>query len=229
MIPPEALAAWRAGFLREAGIDPALLDGDHIASTTPGMPATAGDRIPPRYADALATDPQIRAWMAAITRQAIADLQVILSVTSGPSLLLLGPTGTGKTHEAFGAMRGLVALGLRVNWRAITAADFYARLRPRHGIDSETEFREFAGARLLALDDLGAGKPSEWTEEVNFRLVNFRYEHQLATLFTSNLLPKNLVAALGDRVSSRLAEMTTRATLRGGDRRYRAGGGMDAA
>jgi DNA replication protein DnaC len=235
MIPPEDIAAWREAFLAEAGIDPAIFSEDVLASQDePGQGPTTEDRIPARYADALATDPQIRAWMAAIVRQAITDLRVFLTVTSGPSLLLLGPTGTGKTHEGYGAMRGLASLGIRVNWRAITAADFYARLRPRHGVDSETEFREFAGARLLVLDDLGAGKPSDWTEEVNFRLINHRYEHALPTLFSSNLPPLDhdgrpgLRTVLGDRVWSRLAEMTTKATLKGGDRRFSQNGGQAA-
>ena len=50
------------------------------------------------------------------------------------------------------------------------------------------------------LDDLGAVKTSEWIEEVNFRLVNHRYERMLPTLFTSNLLPKDLATLLGERV-----------------------------
>jgi len=219
MIPPETLAAWRSAFLAEQDIDPAALDGDGAAPPDPEVLATAEERIPARYATALATHPAVRAWMAAITRQAIADRRTALAVTGGPSLLLLGITGTGKTWQAMGAMRGLAVLGLRANWRATTAADLYARLRPRHGVDSETEFREFAGARLLVLDDLGAAKGSEWTEEANFRLVNYRYEHQLPTLFTSNLLPGELADALGARVSSRLREMATRAALKGSDRR----------
>lgn len=236
MIHPDLLAAWRSTFLAEAGIDPAIFSEDRLAPPDePGQgPATTEDRIPARYATALAADPKVRAWMAAIVRQAIGDARVLLTVTTGPSLLLLGATGVGKTHEAYGAVRGLASLGMRVNWRAITAADFYARLRPRHGVDSEAEFREYAGARLLVLDDLGAGKPSDWTEEVNYRLVNFRYEHALPTLFSSNLPPGDhagtpgLGTVLGDRVWSRLAEMTTRATLKGDDRRFTQNGGQAA-
>lgn len=233
MIHPEALAAWRSAFLSEAGIDPAIFSEDRAPAPDEQGPSTE-DRIPARYDGALATNPQVRAWMAAIVHQAVGDARVFITVTTGPSLLLLGATGTGKTFQSFGAMRGLASLGMRINWRAITAADFYARLRPRHGVDSEAEFREFAGARLLVLDDLGAGKPSDWTEEVNFRLVNYRYEHALPTLFSSNLPPGDhatgagLGTVLGDRVWSRLAEMTTRATLKGRDRRFGQDGGQAA-
>jgi hypothetical protein len=76
-------------------------------------------------------------------------------ITRGPSLLLVGATGTGKTHLAYGAVRALLTSG--VNCRAIvtTAADLYARLRPRHGVDPEAEFERVARARVLVVDDLG--------------------------------------------------------------------------
>ncbi len=220
MIPPEA-ATWCQDFLHKSGIPAETLEVPRLDG--PGnrdIFAETCKRIPARYTRALATDPAVRAWLAEVVRQAAAGQRLALTVARGPSLLLLGPTGTGKTWQSFGAVRGLAALGVRANWRAISAADLCAMLRPRHGIDSETVFREYAGAQLLVVDDLGAMKPSEWTEEVYFRLVNHRYERLLPTLFTSNLLPSPLAEVLGGRVSSRLTEMTGRASLTGEDRRY---------
>jgi DNA replication protein DnaC len=236
MITDEALAAWREEFLAEFGLerdalDESLLYAQEKASAprarlpegaVPPREASTEERIPVRYADALPASPEVRAWMATLTRRALASRRVVVSVGTGPSLLLLGITGTGKTHEAYGMVRGLAALGVRSRWRATTAADLYAKMRPRHGVDSEAVFEEHAGASLLVVDDLGAVKNSEWIEEVNFRLVNNRYERMLPTLFTSNLAPKELANTLGERVASRLAEMTDRVTLKGTDRRYAA-------
>jgi DNA replication protein DnaC len=230
MTTPDEITAWRENFIREFALDRDELDEalpmDERPTARLPEQATAGQRpeqrIPARYATALATDPDVRAWMAVLVRQATAERRVYVTVTSGPSLLLLGPTGTGKTFQAYGMIRGLARLGVRAKSRATTAADFYARLRPRHGIDSEAVFEEYAGATLLVIDDLGAMKNSEWIEEINYRLVNHRYERLLPTLFTSNLLPKDLANTLGERVSSRLAEMTERVTLKGADRRYAA-------
>ena len=228
MTADDALAAWREEFLAEFDIDREPLDETLLYGQDSGrLPdgskprdPTTEDRIPARYAAALATEPDIREWMAALTRSAIAARRVVVSLPAGPSLLLLGPTGRGKTFQAYGVVRGLAALGVHARWRATTAGDLYAQLRPRHGIDSEAVFGTHAGASLLVLDDLGAVKNSEWIEEVNYRLVNYRYERVLPTLFTSNLLPKELATLLGERVSSRLAEMTDRVTLKGDDRRY---------
>lgn len=202
----------RAGFYYQDGMEHEQTEGALKALT----------RIPPRYVRALADDADVERWLADMLKQAAEDSigkRAMPSVTSGPSLLILGATGTGKTHQAYGAIRGIAAFGVRSMWRGVAAADLYAKLRPRHGVDSEAEFREIADAPLLMVDDLGAAKTSEWVEEVNYRLVNHRYESMLPTLFTSNVPPKQLSTALGERVASRLIEMTRRIVLKGDDRR----------
>ena len=45
-------------------------------------------------------------------------------------------------------------------------------------------------AGLLVLDDLGKEKTSEWVEETLNLVVNTRYNHQRATIFTSNFEEK---------------------------------------
>lgn len=183
--------------------------------------AATDERIPPRFAGATVTDPHVDGWVAVIIAQARASSRVpgVDFVTGGPSLLVAGPVGTGKTYQAYGAVRALAAASVRAHWVFITAADLYGTLRPRAGVDSETEFRRIASARLLVLDDLGSAKGSEWTEEVNYRLVNDRYERQAATIFTTNIPPRELADRLGQRITSRLHEMATTVPLVGRDLR----------
>ncbi|PAZ15624.1 ATP-binding protein [Streptomyces sp. SA15] len=187
----------------------------------------AAAKIPFHYRTAVSSLPQLRTWIDTLVADAKAVQTErgapIASVNTGPSLLLLGSTGVGKTHEAYGAMRELAVTGVSARWAVTTAADLYAALRPRHGVDSEAEFARYRKAALLLVDDLGAErKPTEFTEEVNFRLINYRYEHHLPTLLTSNVEPKELAGRLGDRVTSRLAEMCERVAMKGNDRRRRA-------
>jgi DNA replication protein DnaC len=173
---------------------------------------TTERRIPAMFQGAATDNAEVRAWCE----------------TFGPgckSLLILGPTGVGKTHVAFAAIRHLAARGVAVDWQALTAPDLYARLRPRDGVDSEGEFQAIAGCGLLFLDDLGAAKGSDWTEEVNYRLVNHRHDYGLPLIVTSNLPAvagpgkPSLAAAVGERVMSRLSGMCQYVTLRGTDRR----------
>ncbi len=176
--------------------------------------------VPVHYAAAELTEPGVVAWLRALTDRVVAEMRHgVPQVRTGRSLLILGPTGTGKTHQAYAAVRALAHSGAHCRWQFTTAADAYARLRPRHRVDSEEEFARLSDTQLLVLDDLGAAKASEWTEEINYRLINHRYERDLPTLITSNVPPKDLAAALGERMTSRLAEMADRVVLRGDDRR----------
>jgi DNA replication protein DnaC len=179
-------------------------------------------KIPERYREAVVTEPGVIDWIREVVAVATGGRTSQPVVAVGPSLLLLGPTGTGKTHQAFGALRALSLSGAACRWVFATAADLYAELRPRPRVDPEAEFNRYAKAGLLVVDDLGAAKGSEWTEEINYRLINHRYSHKLPTLITSNVPPKDLGTALGERVSSRLIEMTTRVVLKGSDRRREA-------
>lgn len=200
-------------------------DHNHDPGQLADVRSKAADRlrtIPPRFTDAHVTNPQVRNWVCDVVDRAATDQgrRPVANIGRGPSLLLLGPVGTGKTFQAYGALRAFAASGVGCSWQFTTAADLYARMRPRHGVDSESEFERYAHARLLVIDDLGAAKGSEWNEEVNYRLINYRYDHELPTLITTNLIGDTLVPVLGDRVASRLYAMSPKpAFLAGTDRR----------
>ncbi|GGW41130.1 ATP-binding protein [Streptomyces xantholiticus] len=177
---------------------------------------------PPRYRRADAEHPDVAAWA-----DRVAD-----DPESAGSILLTGTTGTGKTHQAYGALRRIAAAGPHVyEIRAITAADMYGLLRPK-GSDrgAEEELRRLTRVPLLLLDDLGSAKASEWTEEVTYRLINERYNACRPSIYTSNLPADSrdehgqrhgpdLITALGERIVSRLAEDTQVVAMTGHDRR----------
>ncbi|MFJ4800109.1 ATP-binding protein [Streptomyces murinus] len=172
---------------------------------------------PPRFRDAEATLPEVAAW---------AD-RALEDHTAAGALLLTGLTGTGKTHQAFGALRRIAAGGpKRFELIAVNSADMYGSLRPSHVVGAaERELKRLCEVQYLLLDDHGTAKGSEWTEEVTYRLINYRYNHCLPTLFTSNLPARDengpdLTDFVGARVASRLAEMvSTLVPMIGADRR----------
>ncbi|RST00943.1 ATP-binding protein [Streptomyces sp. WAC07149] len=210
-----------AGILLRRGMDPSVMDSKEPEPAPQPVASLelADARIPPRYRQSLADHPQVANWVDEIARAGRPGPSGTRGIAEGPSLLIVGPTGTGKTHQAYGAVRSLLAAGVRLRWEAVTAADLYARLRPRPGLDAERELHTLARCPLLVLDDLGAAKGSEWTEELTYRLINHRYEYLRPTLLTTNLPIDDLHTALGDRVASRLSEMTHRVILSGPDRR----------
>ncbi|MGW9433246.1 ATP-binding protein [Streptomyces decoyicus] len=209
-----------ARILAARNIDPAAVAAvvDEPEPFSPLDALLAG--MPPRYQAAVADHPTVLAWAREVAQAAVAPSRgARRQVTTGPSLLLAGVVGAGKTHQAYGAVRLLAQRGIGVRWRATTAADLYADLRPRPGVDSERELAAVSRCPLLIIDDLGAAKSSEWVEEVTYRLINRRYNLELPTLITTNLSIRAFRAYLGDRVASRLAQMTTRVEFEPVDRR----------
>ncbi|WP_432061512.1 ATP-binding protein [Streptomyces sp. S1] len=209
-----------ARILAARNIDPAavaaLTDGPEPFSPLDAL--SAG--MPPRYRTAVADHSTVLNWARKVAEAAVAPSRgARRQITTGPSLLMAGVVGAGKTHQAYGAVRLLVQNGVGVRWRATTAADLYAELRPRPGVDSERELAVVSRCPLLIIDDLGAAKASEWTEEITYRLINRRYNLMLPTLITTNMAIRDLRAYVGDRVASRLAQMTTRVEFDEVDRR----------
>ncbi|WP_406469058.1 ATP-binding protein [Streptomyces hirsutus] len=171
---------------------------------------------PYRYRQATATDPQVTAW----ADRAIADPR-----TAG-ILLLTGPFGTGKTHQAYGALRRIAEAGVdHFAMIATTSPDMYALLRPggsEHGI--QHEIKRLGRIPLLLVDDLGTEKISEFTEEATYRLLNERYNECRPLIITTNLPARadgqvDLVDKLGERIVSRLAQIATIVPIEGTDRR----------
>ncbi|MEU3602658.1 ATP-binding protein [Streptomyces sp. NPDC006798] len=235
----ERLRARLEARLAERGIDASAPLPPTVPEPVPALEA-AQRRIPYDYREALASHPEVAAWVRTISEAATApyasDRHAHYGtagrrvITRGPSLLLWGPTGSGKTHEAFGAIRSLTSAGCAVPWLATTAADLYGELRSRTGPDPEELLRRYSRIPVLLLDDLGAAKNSEWTEEITFRLLNHRAQNRFPTLITSNLAPVRDQAAdprhpvlrdrVGDRILSRLSGMCTAIAVDGPDRRF---------
>ncbi|MBD9734558.1 ATP-binding protein [Streptomyces sp. H28] len=211
---PDRLDAFYAGRLTVADLTAAETDflREHFRTQLDAVREQNIDaferRVPRRYA-AARPDAAARNWADAVT----------VAPHTAPSLLVLGPTGTGKTHFAYGALRAVAETGLRVSWRAFTEPDLFAHLRPTAGRDDEQALQDIAAADLLFIDDLGAAKLSDWTEEITYRVINYRYEQCLPGIYTSNIPPKELAAAIGTRIASRLTEMCDRIALKGDDLR----------
>lgn len=232
--PTAALGRILAGIRdRHPDIEPGTVD-DGPRPDEPGHPEYhrrvraewALDRwttaTPPRYQEANTMHAAVQAWA----------IRVVANPTTAGNLLLTGTTGTGKTHEAYGALRAVAAAGPSVyEIRATTAADMYGLLRPKGSErGAEEELRRLARVPLLLLDDLGSAKATEWTEEVTYRLVNERYNSCRPTIYTSNLPADardgagvrrgpDLTIALGERIVSRLSQDTTVVAMTGPDRR----------
>lgn len=133
---------------------------------------------------------------------------------AGRNLVLSGPVGTGKTHAAVAAARVLFDLGAQV--RFLPVVEMLDLLRPG-GPDGA--MAALCDVDVLVLDDVGTERPTDWTAERMYSLINRRWLEQLPTVATSNLEPGELRAALGERMFSRLVDAAVGVRLVGPDRR----------
>lgn len=144
---------------------------------------------------------QVRTWV---------DGYLAGSLGDHCSLMLSGRVGRGKTWLAYGALRAIAEAGCRdAAWAGGTVAQIFTRLRPNSGEHRAIVIRELATIPILLLDDLGAVKDSEWTEEAILDLIDGRVSTLAPVIVTTNATPKELRAAVGDRALSRLAGMCT--------------------
>ncbi|MBL7487028.1 ATP-binding protein [Frankia sp. AgW1.1] len=191
-------------------VDTAEIRGDQLAERL-------GALIPPLWAHATATHPDVVAWADRV-------------VAGQPgSLLLVGQVGRGKSHEAYGAIRRIVEAAWPRSLAIVAgpAPDLLDDARPSPGVDSREVTRRYREADLLMLDDVGAEKGSDWVSEQLYRIVDYRYRYLLPTLVISNLPPSapkdanvhTLAAHLGDRLFSRLCQMCQTVVISGPDRR----------
>lgn len=172
-------------------------------------------RTPAIYEEQITIHPQAAAW---------ADQQ-------GPaprSLFLTGPIGVGKTHTAWQAARRWVGAYFGTEYRgtptveAWRSTSLFDALRPdAHETSGRALVRTLQKAGLLFMDDLAAARPSSWTQERLYEIFDERYVNRRPVIITCDVLPNQLAEVVGDRVSSRLAEMCRDGVLmlKGADRR----------
>ncbi len=131
--------------------------------------------------------------------------------TDKPWLIFAGSLGWGKTHLATAIL----------NWRIdhpddgppgkyVNCPDFLASLRA--SIDEggfETTLVLYREVPLLLLDDLGAeyqrrrGDEVSWADEQIYRVMDYRYREQMATIVTTNTRLDRVTPRLRDRLRDR--------------------------
>lgn len=164
--------------------------------------------VPQRYRSATLGDfdfeiaERVRAWIAQRVQR--------------PSLVLAGPTGTGKTRMGYAIARHLFVDRTVSSWQVIPMPMLLSTLRPGGEADA---FEHLSTLDLLVLDDVGAERPTDWTVEQVDALVDLRWRHGLATIVTTNMQGPAFREHVGDRVHSRLVVDGTAITLTGVDRR----------
>ena len=143
-------------------------------------------------------------------------------------LMLTGSYGTGKTGLLVGALREIADRYVDTTHRMqfATAPDLMDMLRAGYDDDTFAErVDRVRWVRLLAIDDLGSERPTEWVIERLFTIINHRYEHDLPIFVTTNYGRDELAARIGERLVDRLIESCQVIAVRGPNLRHAGAGG----
>jgi DNA replication protein DnaC len=103
-------------------------------------------------------------------------------------LLLMGPSGVGKTHLAVASLKELIRRGhggLFCDYRELLK-EIQGSYNPASESTEMSILEPIRNVEVLVLDDLGASKPSAWVLDIIGLVLNARYNDRRVTILTTN-------------------------------------------
>ncbi len=122
------------------------------------------------------------------------------------NLLLVGKTGTGKTHISTAIAREIIKMGFDVLYDTAQNifSDFETDRFKNSYSQTEPKADKYLECDLLILDDLGTEFVTPFTLSCLYNLINTRQNRGLSTIISTNLSPDELSKRYEDRIYSRL-------------------------
>ena len=134
------------------------------------------------------------------------------------SLIIYGGVGSGKTHLAAAIANVMIDRGIPVLFG--TYSEHLEHIREEYDHTGEKRYLSMMKSTpMLVLDDLGKERKTDWTQQILFDVVNYRYEHLLPMIVTTNMDFNEIGSYVGSAIFSRLYEMSGGVKTTGGDHR----------
>jgi DNA replication protein DnaC len=122
------------------------------------------------------------------------------------NLLLIGTTGTGKTHVSTAIAKVVISQGFDVLYDSAQNIinDFENdKFRSGYG-NTESASAKYLECDLLIIDDLGAEFVSQFSVAALYNLINTRQNKGLSTIISTNLSGPELAGKYDGRIYSRI-------------------------
>ncbi len=163
--------------------------------------------VPPAFVDRdfsnFMSDPEHDSVLQA--REAVRKFAELYPAVKG-GLLIMGPTGVGKTHLAVALCKALIKKGVYCLF-----VDFRDSLREYTSFPNQDKREDYlyylSNAEVLIWDDFASRSLSDWEEDFLYRLIDRRYREGSTTILTTVQQGEALEKVVGTRVRSRLYEM----------------------
>lgn len=165
----------------------------------------SGAMIPVRHAQSEFLNYKVQLQGQATALQACITFTQKIIAEGKSNFIMVGSTGTGKTHLACGTAKTLLKKGLYV--RYITSEELAQRIMNAWDKDTKDQSEEaiiyeFAQYDLLIIDEYGLHDRDKRMELVH-KVLTKRYDCKKPTMLVSNFTLKKLQNDLGDRLWSR--------------------------
>ncbi|MFT7581055.1 MAG: DNA replication protein DnaC [Myxococcota bacterium] len=165
-----------------------------------------------------------------------------LDASGASGVLLVGTPGVGKTH-LMASVLNYLTLQKGIACRFVDFFELTGRIRETYNQPNQRRGARVTEASLLeplvqvpvlAIDDLGKGRGSNWELTIIDQLITRRYNANRVVLATTNFFPEHIANTInapggprretleervGDRLYSRLSEMTRMIVMQGSDKR----------
>lgn len=134
------------------------------------------------------------------------------------SLLFIGGTGTGKTHLAAAIANRLAEIGVPTRFGTFQA--HLDSIKKEFDVSGQGKYLDdIKSIPMLVIDDLGQEHLTDWSRSQLYDIVNYRYEHKLPLIITTNLNADEIANRYGGAVWSRFNEMCDSVVMGGSDYR----------
>lgn len=169
------------------------------------------DKVPARYKNARTND--FNGQMDDIFKH----------IYNGGSLLMLGKTGTGKTHFLWALANSFGEADMLDDMKITNLQELLGNVRSHGGDWADVAVSLYGGCTWLLVDECDKVNGSENDYLIISALVDKRYSENKPTVFVANGTRKQLVEKLGEPVVSRLTASSEKGMLlelEGNDRRH---------
>lgn len=144
---------------------------------------------------------------------------VVENVRNGKNILITSPiVGNGKTSWAIRLLQRYIAEtaldGRLVDKAVFCVSSSMLEIFGDFGyFETSIEFFDYLNrlknCDLLVIDEIGSGRITQVSYNHFYDLVNYRVDNNLATIYTTNYNDEQIKDALGERLYSRIYDMST--------------------
>lgn len=169
-------------------------------------------KLPPKFehADLKNVNPEILKHL----KKYIVEKQYL----DGKNIMLQGGFGVGKTYIAFAIVKQIVEDMAKeyknISWEFMILSDL--------GVDfknAELSIEKAKNCNILIFDDIFEEQMNKYTSLKFYNLVNYRYNNNLPTIFTTNMDLKTMKQVVSERVADRIRENLKLIILKGESKR----------